>query len=61
MASAIWPKYTAVQTDPEPSNGSNVMNRFAMFKLFAEQMCEGKAGRQFLRANFKSGRATRTP
>ena len=61
MASAIWLKYTAVQTVHGPSNRSDVMNRFGIFKFFAEQMCEGKAGRQFLRANFKSDQVTRTP
>ena len=46
MASAIWPKYTAVQTGPGPSNESNVMNRFAIFEFFAEQVVKEKPVRR---------------
>ncbi len=33
-------QYTAVRTGPGPSNWRDVMNRFARFKFFAEQVCD---------------------
>jgi hypothetical protein len=39
-------QYTAVHTQPGPSNGTGVMNRFGIFRFFAEQVCEEEVSEQ---------------
>jgi len=39
-------QYNAIQAGPGYSNWQDVMNRFARFKFFAEQVYEKEAGRQ---------------
>jgi hypothetical protein len=46
-------QYNAIQAGPAHSNWQDVMNRFASFNFFAEQVCEKEAGRQAM------GEATR--